>query len=57
MKKGWMGIVSLEKVDILAFSCTVVPDVLHYTIQSSKIKPFKNQYSQRISDMTCYLCA
>lgn len=47
-----MGIGSLEKVDILGFSCTVIPDVLHCIIQSSKIKLFKNQYSQRISYMT-----
>jgi len=48
-----MGIVSLENVDILGFSYTVVPDVLHCTIQSSKTKLFKNEHSQRVSDMTC----
>lgn len=48
-----MGIVSLEKVDTLGFSCTAVPHALHCTIQPSKIEVLQTPYAERISDLTC----
>lgn len=40
-----MGIVSLEKTNTLGFSSTAVPDTLHCTIESSKIKVLETQYT------------
>lgn len=48
-----MGIVGLENVEALGFSCTAVPHALHCAIQSSKIKMWETQYTERVSDLTC----